>query len=119
MRRCGSYCAACYQHPTDGRMIDCEAAYDGPVLNEEGLQVMIDDLILCERCVRQMAGMIHMVDEDTDRVSRLAAELAAEREAREGLERYADSLEGAVAFRPADRPNRPGRKQQRPEKVAA
>lgn len=46
------YCVSCYQHP-EGRSVDFEAAYDGPVIPGTPEPVPVDDLILCEDCLAE------------------------------------------------------------------
>jgi hypothetical protein len=45
------YCSACFQQQPTKVHIDFEVAWDGPVINEDGLRVPIDDLYLCENCL--------------------------------------------------------------------
>lgn len=106
-----AYCSGCFQSRPEMRHVDLEVAWDGPTLTEgvatgEGIQntvaVTIDDLVLCEECVRCAAGLIDMVDPDTQ-----SAELEQLRESNRllvekvrGLEDYASRMEAAVAARP-------------------
>lgn len=45
------YCSCCFQQQPREIHIDFEVAWDGPVINEDGLRVPIDDLYLCETCL--------------------------------------------------------------------
>lgn len=45
------YCSCCFQQQPNEVHIDFEVAWDGPVINEDGLRVPIDDLYLCETCL--------------------------------------------------------------------
>lgn len=45
------YCSCCFQQQPTKLHIDFEVAWDGPVINEDGLRVPIDDLYLCENCI--------------------------------------------------------------------
>ena len=55
------FCAACFQHSTDTH-VDFEASYDGPVIEKDGIKTPVDDLILCESCVRSAANLLGMLD---------------------------------------------------------
>lgn len=43
------FCAACFQQP-QGRYVDFEAAFDGPVIGTDFPQP-VDDLVICEGCL--------------------------------------------------------------------
>lgn len=45
------YCSCCFQQQPKKIHIDFEVAWDGPVINTDGLRVPIDDLYLCEDCL--------------------------------------------------------------------
>lgn len=51
------YCASCFQHP-EGRSIDFEAAYDGPVIPGTPEPVPVDDLIICESCLAEAFSLL-------------------------------------------------------------
>ncbi|MBS1863020.1 MAG: hypothetical protein JSS68_15065 [Actinobacteria bacterium] len=53
------YCSGCFQHKS-GRFIDFEVAYDGPVIPGSPANIPIDDLILCEDCVRRSAELLDL-----------------------------------------------------------
>lgn len=91
----GGGCAACYTF-NDKPHVDMSASFDGPVL-ENGMT--IDDLILCEDCVRSAAQALSL-DNERDIVT--AAEVKAEAaEVRaEKWKLYAEGLEKAQAVRP-------------------
>jgi hypothetical protein len=95
----GGGCAACYTF-NDKPHVDMSAAFDGPVL-ENGMT--IDDLILCEDCVRSAAQALSL-DNERDIVT--AAEVKAEAaEARaEKWKRYANSLESVRELKPQELP---------------
>jgi hypothetical protein len=48
-----AYCSCCFQQMPTKVHIDFEVAWDGPVINEDGLRVPIDDLYLCQDCIEQ------------------------------------------------------------------
>lgn len=45
------YCSCCFQQQPSVIHIDYQVAWDGPVINEDGLRVPIDDLYLCQKCI--------------------------------------------------------------------
>jgi hypothetical protein len=59
-------CASCHGQYVDRRHVDFGAAYDGPMLpNEEvagGNMVSVDDLIVCEDCLKTAAAVIGLSD---------------------------------------------------------
>lgn len=54
-------CAVCHGQYPDRRHVDFEVAYDGPVL-DGAARVMIDDLIMCEDCLRIGARLVGLID---------------------------------------------------------
>lgn len=52
-----SHCASCYQQDPV-RYVDFEAAYDGPVIPGSPASIPIDDLILCENCLKEAFALI-------------------------------------------------------------
>jgi len=52
-----AYCASCFGTP-DGRYVDFEAAYDGPVIPGTPEPVPVDDLILCEGCLQEAFDLL-------------------------------------------------------------
>lgn len=109
-----SHCAACFGQYTDRRHVDLEASYDGPaypdgVMTDQGmvrnLTVAIDDLILCEDCLRDAGRLV-----DLGNVEELNGQLEQKDEQLENLrarlaesEQYADRLEQSVAAKPERR----------------
>lgn len=51
-------CSVCFQQKPDDIHIDMDAAYEGPILDSEGTRFSIDDIIICERCIRAAVGML-------------------------------------------------------------
>jgi hypothetical protein len=51
------YCAVCFQKP-EGRCVDFEAAYDGPVIPGAPAHIPIDDLVICESCLEEAFDLI-------------------------------------------------------------
>lgn len=57
--KAGSYCASCYGQYTDRDYIDFESFWDGPVIDHaNGMKQPIDDLIICETCLKDAAKFI-------------------------------------------------------------
>ena len=59
-----SHCSSCYGQYPQRRHIDFEAAYDGPVINTDGLRQSIDDLIICEDCMESAAKFVGYVNDE-------------------------------------------------------
>jgi hypothetical protein len=79
-----SHCACCYGQP-EGRYVDFEAAYDGPVIPGTPEPVPIDDLILCESC---LAEAFVLLDPDGLRITigeleQVVADLLSDNEAKD------------------------------------
>lgn len=107
-----AFCSGCFQARPDMLHVDFEVAWDGPVIQDgvatgdgatQTVSTSIDDLMLCEKCVRAAAAHVGMVDPGVQ-----AAELEQLREINErlveknrGLEDYASRMEAAVAAKPA------------------
>lgn len=105
-------CSACFLAQPELRHVDFDVAWDGPMFpggvagadgEQAGVAVSIDDLILCENCLRAAAAHVGMTDP-----AETAAELEQLREANRvlaekhrGLEDYAAQLEQAVAAKPS------------------
>ncbi len=66
------YCASCYGRP-DGRYIDFEAAYDGPVI-PGAPHTTVDDLILCEGCLKEAFAILDP-EEQRERIAELEGQL--------------------------------------------
>lgn len=90
-------CASCYTF-TNKRLVDLGAAFDGPVL-ETGMQ--IDDLILCEDCVRAAAEALDL-DSHKESVGRALREAEDARNQVEEWKAYAKSMENVRALRPVE-----------------
>jgi len=75
------YCAGCYGHP-EGRYVDFEAAYDGAVVPGAPANQPVDDLILCEGCLKEAFRILDPEDQ---------------RETIEALESHVATLEEDVA----------------------
>lgn len=93
------YCSACFNSQPI-RHIDFDAACDRGYGNDEAIKINLDDLVLCENCVREGARLLGMQDRDDMRLEDLQRKLDfAERKLRQA-QRYADTMEDALANRP-------------------
>lgn len=96
-----THCSSCFGQDTKARHVDFDAAWDGPVFNEDGLKVPIDDLILCEHCIAEAARILGWVpasdDETATKAQRLEAELVESRKIRADLSRRLDAVRGAIS----------------------
>jgi hypothetical protein len=95
------YCSSCFNSEPI-RHIDFDAACDRGYGNGEAVQVAMDDLILCENCVREGARLIGMTD-DTDlkaHLENLKRKVEVERKGRVQAEKWAGTMEDALGARP-------------------
>ena len=118
------FCAACYGQKPEMRHVDFEAAYDGPVVNpEDDIKMAVDDLILCEECLRSAAQRLGYGPIDSDYQNQLedrllsALDRATKAEGRLQVVREAlqPTTEEITATEVEPRPRRRGR----PPKVQA
>ena len=95
------YCAGCMNQQPELQHVDFDAACDRGY-GEGPLPVTMDDLILCENCVREGARLIGM--EDTSLTAAHVRNLEAKADTLEKrlkqAERYADAMEMALDERP-------------------
>lgn len=87
------HCAACFNQQPDKQHVDFGASYDGPFLRGEvtgGPTVSIDDLILCEDCLKAGARELGLVEADELKQALIDA---ASRE-----ENFAERLHGAMTY---------------------
>ena len=94
------YCSSCF-NSQDVRHVDFDAACDrgygtGP------LPVAMDDLVLCENCVKEAGRLVGMEDTEITarRIETLERQLDSERKIRRQAEKYADAMELAMDNRP-------------------
>lgn len=91
------YCSGCFgQYHTPH--VDFESDWDGPVMNKDGLRVTIDDLILCENCVRAAYELLPKT-EDTA-VEKLNTQLKEAKASNKKLTTYNRQLETTIASKP-------------------
>lgn len=99
------YCSACFGQNPDARHIDFDAAADrGYGDTDNGLKISMDDLILCEECVKAGAVLLGMMDTETfqGRLHSLEHRLEEEKRRAEKATEYADRMEDALAHRPGE-----------------
>jgi hypothetical protein len=97
-------CASCFGQYPDRRHVDFGAAYDGPFLRGEvtgGPTVSIDDLIICEDCLRIAAHELGLVEPGEMKQALMEAAATQETlaERLHGALRYIQSLEAAANSR--------------------
>lgn len=109
-------CSGCYGQYPDRVHVDFETAWDGPVFREavatgdggvqQTLTVSIDELVLCDRCIRAAAALVNGVkpDPSAQRIAELERQLRREREAAAGKDDYIRKLENAVAAKAPRQP---------------
>ena len=59
-----AFCSSCFQQRFKMIHIDFQVAWDGPVINHEGLRMSIDDLIICQECMLAAASLLGFCHED-------------------------------------------------------
>jgi hypothetical protein len=95
-------CAACGGQYPDRKHVDFGAAWDGPVLNQaeviaEGVTPMqIDDLKVCETCVREAAEVLALSGQAGPRMESLKRRLAAQEAINANQKAYIEQLERAL-----------------------
>ncbi len=77
-----------------------DAACDRGYGDDASVKVAYDDLVLCENCVREAATLINMVAKDDPTLDNLQGELHLERRRRIQAEKWAQTMEDALAARP-------------------
>jgi hypothetical protein len=95
------YCSACMNQQPKLRHVDFDAATDRGYGNEEAVKVVMDDLILCEGCVKRGAELLGMVDseEQAEHVADLERRLNVEERRYKQAQGYADRMEDALQHR--------------------
>ncbi len=97
------YCSACFNSQAI-RHVDFDAACDRGYANEEAVKVVMDDLIICENCVREGAEILGMQDNTllTAEVQELRAKLATKDKLLAQQERYSSTMESLLQQRGQD-----------------
>lgn len=113
-------CSVCWQTRDDIRHVDFEVAHEGPVLFEGTTPVQIDQLVICESCLKAGGELVGLVDwaERADLLADLQAQLQTAEAELVKARRYATDLERAVQSKPGRRTS-PTRPASTPEPVAA
>jgi uncharacterized coiled-coil protein SlyX len=106
-----SHCSACFAQNPGRTHVDFNVSWDGPVIPggvmgedgelHPGPQVTIDDLIICEPCLRRAAELIGLVDPqvEQDHLDELDGQLQELKERLAGQAGYIDKLEKAAEAR--------------------
>lgn len=95
-------CSSCYSQAPEALHVDFNSAWDGPVLNQAQVaelgvaNVQIDDLVLCETCVRAAAALLP----ENDQWREMAANAERIVEESRGKDAYIRKLEQALAAKP-------------------
>lgn len=119
------YCSACGCQDREKQHVDFDAACDRGYGSDGAVKVRMDDLILCETCLRSGAALVGMVDggEPGQRIAQLEQLLANEKLRADKVVAYADRMEAAIAVRPeplkVQRPRGRPPKTRKPEEATA
>lgn len=100
------FCASCGSQDPKARYVDFDAAWDGPVVNpEDGIKMQIDDLVVCENCLKEASALVGLVDPDqtAETLARAQQDLIAKEEKIAELQRYIDGLQTAISAKPGGR----------------
>lgn len=95
-------CSACFNQQPALRHVDFDASCDRGYGDDAGIQINMDDLILCENCVKNGA-MVLGIEDSTElkaQVETLERKYDVEKKRREQAERWADTMESAISQRP-------------------
>jgi hypothetical protein len=58
-----TFCSSCHCQHEQKSYVDFDAYWDGPTIDQEGsIKVPIDDLVICEDCLKAAGNLIGMVD---------------------------------------------------------
>lgn len=91
------YCSGCFGQYHNSH-VDFESDWDGPVLNKEGLRVQIDELILCENCVRAAYSLLPKKEDQ--QIEKLQDQLKEIRASNRKLTTYNRQLETTIGSKP-------------------
>jgi hypothetical protein len=95
-------CSGCFNQQPHLRHIDFDAACDRGYGYDEAVKVTMDDLILCENCVKEGAKLLGMEDSHSLKADRddYERKWRVEKKRREQQEGYASRLEDTLGQRP-------------------
>ena len=96
-----TFCSACGNQQSV-RHVDFDAACDRGYGKAEAVEVALDDLILCEGCIRRGAEILGIEDSAVLKAEKeqLEAKLDTQRKALVQAQKYADTMEEALQHRP-------------------
>lgn len=100
------FCASCGSQDPQARYVDFDAAWDGPVVNpEDSIKMQIDDLVVCENCLKEASRLVGLVDPDetAQMLTRAQQDLIAKEDKIKELQGYISRLEAAVSAKPGAR----------------
>lgn len=119
------YCSACGCQDREKQHVDFDAGCDRGYGGEGAVKVAMEDLILCESCLRAGAALVGMVDDQEPgrRITQLEQQLADEKLRADKAVAYADRMEAAIEARPeplkVQRPRGRPRKPKQPKEATA
>lgn len=114
------YCSSCMNQNPNVRHIDFEAACDrGWYGGDPALRVTMDDLVICEDCLKAAATLLEWMPtkEAIDRITNLEHRVGEEAKRADKAEAYAERMEDAFKHRPNQLKVSPPRKRGRPVAV--
>lgn len=114
------FCASCGSQDPEARYVDFDAAWDGPVVNpEDGIKMQIDDLVVCENCLKEASALVGLVDPDrvAETLANAQEDLVAKEQKITELQRYIERLEAAIDAKPGGRQPRQAKADKPKEKV--
>ena len=111
------YCSACGCQDKSKRHVDFDAACDRGYGADQDVPISMDDLIICETCLRSAAGLVGMIDdtEPLEKIATLEQRLSGEQKRADKAAAYAERMEQALAARPS--PVKVSRPRGRPPKA--
>lgn len=95
-------CSVCWQTRDDIRHVDFETPYEGPVIMEGVTPVAIDQIVICESCLKEGCKLVGLVDwaERGEEFEQLRERLTAAEASLVDAQRYAGQLEQALHTKP-------------------
>lgn len=96
-----NFCSACFNQDNKKRHVDFDAACDRGYGNDEVTKITMDELVLCEDCIRAGGELVGLVIGDVleTEVEALKRKLEDETKLRKQAQNYADRLEDAFDSR--------------------
>lgn len=95
-------CVACWNQQPALRHVDFDSACDRGYSDGVATPVSMDELVLCENCVRVGAELLGMTASDTLKaeLEGTKRKLDVQRKRQEQAQRYSDTMEEALGHRP-------------------